>query len=165
MKMTENTVLEALTIELLGDVGKLNDEIKYLPENLSNAVKELTNMHVDGVNASFAEINESILSIPDIFDSKISEKLKAISDIFENAQKIAEHISTEQINDKINKNTDDFFNLLNKHLEDGVKPIDKMQRDVQFLATFANNKKPTVMPVLITGLSVHEKHILKISTR
>lgn len=61
--MAESTALEALTAELLGDVGKLHDEIKALPGLLTATSAELerqTGVLIQAKKLLIADINKYI---------------------------------------------------------------------------------------------------------
>lgn len=83
--MGQSTTLEALTAELLGDVGLLHDEVKQLKETLPGAAEEIRRAGAESTDAMSAAVEKAVLDLTR--GAARAELVKAAEAALNNAQK------------------------------------------------------------------------------
>jgi uncharacterized protein (DUF885 family) len=75
--MAESTALEALTAELLGDVGRLHDEVKGLASALPGACEAIREAGSEGAGQLKAAVKEAVAELAKDAAKAEAEKLQA----------------------------------------------------------------------------------------
>ena len=132
INMAESNALEALTAELLGDVGKVHDSIKSLPAEISERVEE------------------AIQTVSPILARTVGDIEAALA----SSAKGAEVMSKEQLNARVKKHAEEIAETFRQQMvpvTDMAPTIEKMRQDVELIAAIAKTRKPSIWPVAWTG--------------
>lgn len=101
------SINDALIAELLGDVGKLHDEIKELPNTIKKASEDILKEHIANTSRTLASLDEAI-----------ENKLKLV-------EQRASRLSDEALNAQIEAQATKICESLSKKLEITLAPLAK----------------------------------------
>ena len=89
----------------------------------------------------------------------ISEKIQNINTLFSEAEAKANKVSEEKLNAMIGEQAEKLHANITEKLSHAIEPIatlhkesTELKKKVEFLATYAHRQKPSLMPVLLTGV-------------
>lgn len=120
--MASNIAIDSLIGELLGDIGKLNDEIKAIPKSFENVHKEIDSFSEKINEASENALSKHISATSNtliVLDEEIEKKLQYLTErtatISEQAAKLAvENTQSMLVQSAINSFHDTARNVISK---------------------------------------------------
>jgi predicted PurR-regulated permease PerM len=155
--MAESTALEALTAELLGDVGLLYDQVKSLRESLPNIAQEITET-LKNRESTISSSSDKLLSVFSGLEKQTQEFLEsATRNALETAkldfQQSITIVATDVVRNAVGKEIGQMVNNVTevsnklvdhaKHTEENIRASSR-----QVIWTWAN----TISAMLVSGI-------------
>ncbi|PLY35812.1 MULTISPECIES: hypothetical protein [Pectobacterium] len=129
------TARDALIIELLGDVGRLHDEIKMLPKVINDSISESLELLARAVSEAENTAEKLKSESQTLMEEKAKSEVNRISDELSNAVKTS---IDKQVADSLDRSKND---------------LDQIQSKIKFLSNNIRDKNSTILNyILATSL-------------
>ena len=133
--MAESTALEALTAELLGDVGLLHDQIKQLRETIPNITEEATNkleLQTGYLISTANNLNQIIIDMGNKVDEYASASVSAAVEAGKlEINKAATQAAKDALKSQIGREVNEVVGFINEAAKELVTETQRTQETIR----------------------------------